>query len=157
MIERALKLRDIIDLFIKRAVEKLKKNISFSRDDKFSSDDQLIIARTYELLKFFYIITIRLQSRAVKASYGVLQEILLTIEFLLGFLESKAVEYRVNLETFKQRISAEILAMMDITFLSHENLLVAIKNGWDKLEEYYRKMDDSLFYTASVVLNPVYK
>jgi len=48
---------------------------------------------------------------------------------------------------------------MDITFFSHENenLLVAIKNGWDKLEEYYRKIDDSLFYIASVVLNPVHK
>ncbi len=76
---------------------------------------------------------------------------------MLGFLESKAVEYGVNLETFKQRISAEILATMDITFSSHENLLVALKNGWDKLEEYYRKINDSLFYIVSVVLNPVHK
>ena len=47
--------------------------------------------------------------------------------------------------------------MMDITFLSHENLLVAIKNGWDKLEEYYRKIDDNPFYIVLVVLNPIHK
>jgi hypothetical protein len=157
MIERALKLRDTIDLFIKRAVEKPKKDAPLSRDDELSSDDWLVIARTCELLKPFYTTTIRLQSRAVNASHGALWETLPTIEFLLGFLESKAVEYGVNLETFKQRTSAEILATMDITLPSHENLLVAIKNGWDKLEEYYRKMDDSPFYTASVVLNPVHK
>ncbi len=60
MIERAFKLRDTIDFFIKRAVEKSKKDVSFFCNDEFSSDDWLVIVRTYEFLKFFYITTIRL-------------------------------------------------------------------------------------------------
>jgi|SRR6267378_504357 len=39
----------------------------------------------------------------------------------------------------------------------HQHLLACVKNAQDKLEEYYKRMQESPVYAASVVLNPQHK
>ena len=95
MIRRALNLRDAIDLFIKRHVEKNKS--SLSKLDELSNGDWDTIIRIKEILQPFYMLTKRTEGQARTGSYRALWEALLTMEYLLGTLEKRAVEYGAEL------------------------------------------------------------
>ena len=112
IIKRVFKLRDAIDFMIKRSVEKKQK--SLSKEDKFLNDDWIIFSRTAEILKPFYTFTVRMQSRASRGGRGSLWEVLPTLEFLMGILENKAVEYGKDLTEFRRRKDPETLKQIDI-------------------------------------------
>ncbi len=156
MIQRALLLRDPLDLFIKRALEKPEKDKPLPQEDELSSHNWDILSRTAELLKPFNDQTIRLQSRAPHASHGSLWETVPTIEFLLSGLEEHAVRYGRD-DKSKKKVTKRALKQTDIDDSDHEHLLACIKNAWDKLDDYYQRMDESPVYAASVVLNPRHK
>ena len=158
MIRRALNLRDAIDLFIKRHVEKNKS--SLSKLDELSNGDWDTIIRIKEILQPFYMLTKRTEGQARTGSYGALWETLPTMEYLLGTLERRAVEYGAELMSWKQltvKIAPQIFKQMDITLADHKHILQSIKHGWSKLESYYRKLDESPVYAASILLHPEHK
>ena len=158
MIGRALDLRDAIDLFIKRHIE--KKDSSLSKQDELSSSDWDAITRMKEILEPFYMLTKRTEGRAEIGSYGALWEVLPTIEYLLGTLERKAVEYGAEIGSWKQltaKTAPQIFKQMDVTHADHKHILQSIKHGWSKLESYYNKLDESPVYAASIFLHPEHK
>jgi hypothetical protein len=79
------------------------------------------------------------------------------MEFLIGILENKAVKYDKDLNKFKRRIDLEILKQIDINLSNYKFLLIYLKNGWDKLDNYYNFINKSSTYTASVFLHPAHK
>jgi hypothetical protein len=123
--ERALKLRDVIDLMIKRSIK--KKQNSLSHKDELLNDDWLILSRTAEILKLFYILVVRMQGRASRGGRGLLWKVLFTMEFLMGILESRAVEYGKDFNESKHRADPEILKCMDINLLDYKFLLIILK------------------------------
>ena len=64
-------------------------------------------------------------------------EVIPTLEFLMGILENKAIEYGKDLTEFRQRADPQTLEQMDIDLPDHKHLLICLKNGWDKLDDYY--------------------
>ena len=82
------------------------------------------------------------------------------MEYLLGILERGAVEYGAELMSWKQltvKNAPQIFKQMDITLADHKHILQSIKHGWSKLESYYRKLDESPVYAASILLHPEHK
>jgi len=156
MIQRALLLRDPIDLFVKRAVEKSQRDGPLSRDDELSCSDWDILSRIAELLKPFYDQSVRIQSRAPEAKNGSLWETIPTMEFLLNRLEAQMIRYGGEVDKSERKNLKLALGTTDDN-LDHEQLLICIKNAWIKLDEYYRRMSDTPAYTASVIMNPLHK
>jgi hypothetical protein len=76
-----------------------------------------------------------------------------TMEFLMGILESRAVEYGKDFNESKHRADPEILKCMDINLLDYKFLLIYLKNGWDKLDNYYNFTDNSSVYIVSLFLH----
>ena len=82
------------------------------------------------------------------------------MEYLLGILERRAVEYKAELISWKQLIvknTPQIFKQIDIIFINHRHILQSIKHGWSKLESYYRKLDKSPVYTTLILLHPEHK
>ena len=105
-------------------------------------------------------LTKRTEGRAEIGSYGALWEVLPTIEYLLGTLERKAVEYGAEIGSWKQltaKTAPQIFKQMDVTHADHKHILQSIKHGWSKLESYYNKLDESPVYAASIFLHPEHK
>lgn len=158
MIRRALLLRDPLDLFIKRAVEKPERSKRLPQEDELSSHDWDTLALTAEILKPFYDQTLRLESKAPEASHGSIWETIPTIEFLLSGLETQTIRLGGNVDkTKKITRRAHKQKDDDDSESDHQHLLVCIKNAQDKLGDYYQQMQESPVYTASVVLNPQHK
>ena len=70
MIKRVLQKRDEINNFIARYNRERDASKRVSFEDYLSSDDWLILAETASILKLFYTLTMRLQSRAEDAHYS---------------------------------------------------------------------------------------
>jgi hypothetical protein len=98
MIKRAFILKDPLDLFIKRALEKPTKDCPLPRDDELSAQDWNTLAATQDLLQPFFDLTMRLQGHATHGTHGALTEALPALEFLLCQLEAKRDEYSVAKE-----------------------------------------------------------
>lgn len=158
MIGRALDLRDAIDLFIRRRIQ--KNDGSLSKQDELTLSDWDVIARMKEILGPFHMLTKRTEGRAKMGSHGALWEVLPTMEYLLITLERKAVEYGVEMQSWKQltaKTAAQIFKQMDITLPDHKHILQSIKHGWSKLDGYYGKLDESPAYAAAILLHPEHK
>jgi hypothetical protein len=97
MIQRAFLLKDPLDLFIKRALEKPKENSPLHKDDELSTNDWKTLARVRDILQPFFDLTLRLQSRASQATHGSIWEALPTLDFLLNELKVKSRDYEVQL------------------------------------------------------------
>ena len=97
MILQAFLLKDPLDLFIKRALEKPKENSPLPKDDELLANDWNILARIRDILQPFFDQTLRLQGRASHATHGSIWEALPTLDFLLNELEVKSKDYGVQL------------------------------------------------------------
>jgi hAT family C-terminal dimerisation region len=169
MIKRAFILKDPLDLFIKRALEKPTKDCPLPRDDELSAQDWNTLAATQDLLQPFFDLTMRLQGHATHGTHGALTEALPALEFLLSQLEAKRDEYSVAKELQhasatsrsgesvkkggrkgKRPAEPEVPASDDI-------IPACIDSCWAKLRKYYRYMQQSPVYAAAVVLNPEHK
>ena len=84
----------------------------------------------------FWLLTLRLEGNAPTGSYGTIWEVLPAMEVLIRHLEKATTIYTHRKSKF---------------------INACINNALMKLQHYYRLLDDSLVYTASVVLNPVIK
>jgi hypothetical protein len=130
MIERAMRLKDLIDLFAARSFDKDIAQDQLTRDDW----DQL--TRILALLKPFKELTLRMESQAKDGKRGSIWEILPSMEILLHHLEA---------------------AKQDYEHLGYDHITVCINNAWKLLDRYYNLTETSPVYVAAVVLNPQLK
>lgn len=134
MLERALKLRTQLSLFISEAVD--RDNGPLNPADSISKDDWTILQIVHDLLKPFWKLTLRLQGQAINCKYGAIWEVLPAMEVLMNHLEAASKTY---------------------TLRKAKYLHICINNAWMKLREYYQLLDASPVYAASLVLNPAIK
>ena len=183
MIERGLKKRDDLEVFIAKL--DLERDV-FKRvplEDRLSTDDWLILAETADILKPFKDLTIWLQSRAEDAVQGSVWETLPAIELLLEHLEHQKVVYQDCPEpshaepivpedqpssassTRRRRRNSLRRALSqpqpprqgredELNDASRRHIRTAINNAWEKLDTYYALTDETPVYLAALVLHP---
>src|SRR5207248_1410441 len=132
MLQRVLKLRQYLVVFIDEAVD--KENSPLNPVDAISKDDWTTLQIMHDLLKPFWKLTLRLQGSNCK--YGAIWEVLPAMEVLINHLEAASKIY---------------------THRKAKHIHTCINNAWIKLYEYYRLLDASLIYAESLVLNPAIK
>src|SRR4051794_4917405 len=114
MLERALRLRQRLSLFIDEAIK--KDNSPLDPADSISRDDWVILQTVYNLLKPFWKLTIRLQGQASNCKFRAVWEVLPAMEFLINHLEAASKIY---------------------THRKAKHLYSCINNALIKLREYY--------------------
>jgi hypothetical protein len=70
MLIRALSKRDKLNAFVTKCERERDTAKRISKKDQLTSDNWLILAETVSILKPFYTLTMRLQSRAKDAHYS---------------------------------------------------------------------------------------
>jgi hypothetical protein len=84
----------------------------------------------------FWLLTMRLEGNSPTGSYGTIWEVLPAMEVLIDRLEKASKVYNHRKSKF---------------------INACINNAQIKLQDYYRLLDDSPVYAASIVLNPAIK
>jgi len=134
MLQRALKLHSRLSLFINEAID--KENSPLNPADSITKDDWITLQILYDLLKPFWKLTLRLQGSNCTGKYRAIWEVLPAMEVLINHLEAASKIY---------------------TLQKAKHLHVCINNAWIKLCDYYRLLDTSPVYAASLALNPAIK
>jgi hypothetical protein len=134
MLQRALKLRSRISLYIDEALN--KNDAPLNPADAISWDDWTMLQTIHDLLSLFWKLTLRLQGQATNGHHGSIWEVLPAIEVLVKHLEDASQTY---------------------TPRKAKHLNICIHNALAKLQKYYRLLDDSPVYKASLPLNPAVK
>jgi hAT family C-terminal dimerisation region len=134
MLERALKLRTQLSLFI---TEALDSSSPLNPSDSISKDDWMVLQAVHDLLRPFWKLTLRLQGQATDGKYGAIWEVLPAMEFLINHLEAAKTVHSTSQKA--------------------KHLHVCISNALTKLQEYYQLLNNSLVYATSLVLNPAIK
>jgi len=175
MIVRAFLLKDPLDLFVKRAIEKPANASPLPEEDELLMSDWNVLARARDILRPFYELTLALQGRASDARYGSIWEALPALDFLLDGLNIKSKEYRTELT---EASSAEPITEMaranpgrrpkkgketvrkstdECTATDAMHISTSISSCSAKLRKYQRLMYQSPAYVAAIVLNPEHK
>jgi hypothetical protein len=168
MIVRAFLLKDPLDLFVKRALEKPANASPLPEEDELLASDWNVLARARDILQPFYDLTLALQGRASDARHGSIWEALPALDFLLNGLDMKSKEYSTELteasrptkkttnkkakEKEVPRKASDECATTDIMHIS-----TSIASCKAKLRKYRTLMDESPIYVAALVLNPEHK
>jgi hypothetical protein len=156
MIERAIKLKDRIDLFClhqadqmhgsstKRATtadekERLLKHDALEKEDWDTLNDVMAI------LEPFYKLTIRAEGTTITGDRGILSNYLTTLNTLLAHVR----EARDDIDL---RLSNDDLVTDQLKYLK-----VCTVNCWTKLDSYFMLVDKTPAHYASIVTNPVMK
>jgi hAT family C-terminal dimerisation region len=153
MIQRALLLRQAIDLFIHTYIKKRELDESVAIDD----DTWALLESICAVLEHFNIATLSLEGAAKQAHHGSLWECLPMLEYLIEKLEALRAEYPL-LEPPPPPVKGRKTAVVVTPKPSTDQFLaIAINNAWGKLDKYYTLTDESIAYVAAVVLNPAWK
>lgn len=156
MIERALKLRQRIDLFCfehKDAVHgKSMKERATNADqdallskDILTSDDWSALAEALAILKPFYDLTKRAEGTKLTADRGTISDYMVTLNKIVAHV-------RIVREDLMARNSQEEFATDATSFL-----LACSNNCWYKIDEYFLKSISIPAVYASVATNPKMK
>lgn len=161
MIRRALQLREYFEQMIVKHKQtwerenRLKKAPGFRKGVKYPSicePENQLDERDWKVLETFAeILTlfedavktlegdgmVRMRKKGWKGSYGNPWDVIIGYEFLLGTLE----KYKEMAETIPES----------------EHFRVNINLGWQKLEEYYHRLDETPIYYSALALHPAYR
>ena len=148
MVTRALELRQAIQIFLqdiqadhavdvarKKAVQRDRPAIL---DDALDDDDWDTITYYKEVLHPISHATKKLEGDGKSGRNGVIWEVYPVFEFLIKHYYEMEEQFKHGNQTQK-------------------NFCASINLGIEKLDEYYRKMDDTPAYAAAVVLQPQFK
>jgi len=102
-------------------------------EDKLLTDDWVTVTRYMHILKPLMLVTKKLEGHPQQGRNGLMWEVLPYYELLLNHLERLIEQYRHDPDN---------------------DLKLNIQLGWQKLNEYYMKLDDTEIYVAVVVLHP---
>jgi hypothetical protein len=146
MIRRALELREALDAYA------FKLRLSSDPYDKETFTDDLIKDEDWDVLKTIkdhleplFLLTKSLEGNATlketagKPSHGALWEILPVFQFLLTHWEEREKEAKAG------------------DFNGHEGIQSSITLAWNATTKWYRKTDQSIAWTAAMVLHPRFK
>jgi hypothetical protein len=172
--ERAIKLRASIDDFIeeerdkwmnyqrrpdqRRHEKRYKKGKEPSiLQDQLSSDDWNVVVQYHEILRPFKSATLYLQGQ-IGDRTGAIWQVLPVFECLLAHLEDQRYVH-LPLESQKMRSNSsdarEEAKLLESEYLATEHhFSTNINLGWQKLDEYYARLDQSPIFCAAVVLHP---
>jgi hypothetical protein len=128
-ISRALLLKPRIVAFLIQYAEDLE-------EDLLTEEDWQQLEIIVEVLKPFHVITVHLEGRAEEGHHGSVWEVLPAIESLIEHLDTMKLKYPQ---------------------CSHSEISISINLAWSKLDEYYKKLDDSPAYAAALILHPQYR
>ncbi|TKA39987.1 hypothetical protein B0A49_13726, partial [Cryomyces minteri] len=134
MIERALQLKDAIDLYVNHAKQVLE-TADIVRDE-LTLEDWQELTELRDLLQPMKETTKRLEGNAHTGAYGALWESLGALDFLLDHLEME-----------KARLE----------HLPSSHFKACVNLGWKKLNYYYSLSDQTPAYRAAIVLHPRFK
>ena len=124
-IQRALHLRDPIELFITRHIR------DGLVEDQLSIEDWKELQDLVTILEPFYRLTLSLEGHR---SNGALYDLLACMDTLLEHLEDASNKYIAN--------------------SASDHLITSIKLAWDKLNKYYSLIDNNTVLYAAVALHP---
>lgn len=139
-------------------------------DDVLDDDDWHVIAIYHELLEPIKVATGYLQGQP-GSRHGSIWQVLPAFEKLLAHFERQRLRYPVTQPTaaavrehgsqsqltFSQNhgLTAQAIESQPAAQISFEtHLSTNINLAWQKLNEYYYKLDDTSIYVAAVVLHP---
>jgi hypothetical protein len=166
--ELLLKERSEYDEYVHRCTQSkrpIKKRRPAILEDALSADDWHTIRLYHEILKPVKDATLRLQGHSVNAIWQVLP----SYEKLLRHFETLVEQYPVKEQlqqldirqpsppTFTQGlydVERTISTSPDDYITAEHHLSTNIKLAWQKLDEYYEKLDNNPVYVAAVVLHP---
>jgi hypothetical protein len=128
LIRRALKLESHIKIFVRMNLLELK-------DNELTDDDWDTLRATVEILYPIWNITKRLGGHTKKNERGAMWKALPIIKVLIKYLDKIKQVY---------------------TQQTYPELTSSINLAWSKLDNYYKKLDDSPAYAAALLLHPRY-
>jgi hypothetical protein len=149
MIKRLIRLRPYYDDFIqwarRRAPPCIRQSPCLEETSFINDNDWAVLEAFHDLLHDFHIVVMRLEgdgqsrqrSTGVIQRFGLMTDVLMAFELLLGTLEKT------------KSLIAE--------YPEPEQFAVNINLGWDKLNQYYQYLVDSPVYYAAVALHPAYR
>ncbi|KAI1557369.1 hypothetical protein PtrEW7m1_012179 [Pyrenophora tritici-repentis] len=115
---------------------------AWMRSKGLTAADWAVITEYIEVLKPLKDATKRLEGRGKCGRFGAIYEVIPVFEFLMGRFEQRLRQYeRVD---FEQREAPE------------DHISINFRAAWEKLNDYYSKLDDSPAYFAACALHPVY-
>jgi hAT family C-terminal dimerisation region len=153
MIERALKLRDRIDMYTfanrgschgskQRGVGlTAAKQETLLQNDLLTEDDWLTLNEIMQILKPFYDYTLYSEAKSDTAHRGTLSEYIILLNKLTEIMRRKRDEYKT--------LAANDGATNEIKFLS-----ASVMNAWLVLDKYFAKLDECGAHFAAVTLQP---
>jgi hypothetical protein len=112
---------------------------------KLSQHDWSIVMRYMEVLKPIMLASKKLEGSPKEGKNGCLWEVLPIFESLLNFFERKADEF----EQYQDQLDDE--------FGAFNHLRISCQLGWQKIEEYYKKLDNTPIVYAAFVLHPRFR
>ena len=152
MIDRALRLRERIDVFCnchQRAIRQPRREDGDDgsvTNDTLTHDDWHTLTDICKILQIFLQATARLEGRASSGSYGAAWEVLPVIFYLLA-------------ETKQMRDKEGALCNPDLDYgtIDHTHIFRSLNVCISKLEKYKKLLSQSPIYVAANVMNPAYR
>ncbi|KAI1508853.1 hypothetical protein Ptr86124_012152 [Pyrenophora tritici-repentis] len=139
--ERAVLLQPAFNSYVCFYVEQQRVADSHART-KNNKKPQAVMTEYIEVLKPLKDATKRLEGRGKCGRFGAIYEVIPVFEFLMGRFEQRLRQYeRVD---FEQREAPE------------DHISINFRAAWEKLNDYYSKLDDSSAYFAACALHPYY-
>jgi hypothetical protein len=138
MIERALQLKPALQRYC-REWQPAKHDSYNPRDDFLDAADWEELYHFEELLQPFLKATKRVEGNAYTGTHGALWEVIPTLDYLFIKLRRRSNEVLAHPELFTD-------------YYTH-----CLNHGFDKLSEYYTKIDESPYYAAAIALHPCKK
>lgn len=117
--------------------------------DTLSQYDWSVIVEYMMVLKPFMVATKKLEGSAKEGRDGMLWEVLPTFESLLHHLESKMSEHESLINQDSTRYDDEVDPF--------QHVRITIQQGWQKLQYYYQKLDETPIVIVAFVLHPAYR
>jgi hypothetical protein len=133
--------------------------------DMLSADDWAVITRYVEILKPLKDATVTLEGH-IGGRFGAIWRVLPLYEKILQHFEDLVQQYPVD--KLQNHLSESLIAFDDSNTLTADSLLALptasstaehhfslnIKLAWQKLDNYYDKLDNNPLYIAAIVLHP---
>ena len=153
MIERALQLKEAVERFIDQEIDDFERNARRSArgqiasaskrpsivDDNLSSDDWFVLTEYKRILEPLWEATMMLEGDAIEGRNGAIWEVLPAYEFILQQFYDLDERYKQDPEE------------------NAWNFHTSLQLGIQKLDDYYRLLDETPAYLAAVVLHPQLK
>ena len=141
-------------------------------DDVLSTADWSVINEYLEILKPLKEATLQLEGY-IGGKFGSIWQVLPVFEGLLRHFEQQAQRYPVKASLrpmdihlqpplgFRRRpaddVATQLTAVPDEQLTAEDHFSINVDLAWQKLNQYYSKLDNSPVYVATVVLHPCHK